>query len=323
MAAIPISGGVKRHLLLVLALSILFAGAPPLQAQQLTDKLLEDALGVNISSRSSEAGPEGIIPFFSGFNASVGTTSQHDSNSGWSSVFSPDFAYRFSRNFSADVSVPIYGYISTYENVGTRAKPVYDYAPKKGVIGDTVLSVHADAAPHAFGYDASFSLGIPSGHTTYGVGAGQVTYNFSNHIERSFGRFSPNVELGYGDTSTLVDARIRKDYISVGPLMHFQSGLGLNLPLSMWFEADAYEELPLSKDIIYSTTTKGKKKVTTATNVGPAEDNGFLVSLDLPVTPHVTFSSFYNHSLRDDSDVAGFSWTFLLKRSPRESSLLK
>ena len=52
----------------------------------------------------------------------------------------------------------------------------------------------------------------------------------------------------------------------------------------MSFEADAYEELPLAKDLVYSTTGKGKKKVTTSTNEDPAEDNGFITSLDIPLT---------------------------------------
>lgn len=314
--------GLKRSM--VFAFATLFLVVPrPSHSQVLTDKELEEASGLTFSSMSNDAGPVGIIPYLHGFNASLGTTSQHDSSSGWSSVVSPNVAYRFNRNFSADIGLPVYTYIKTYENVGTKAKPVYAYKPKRGVIGDTFLSLHADAMPYNFGYDASISLGMPTGNTAYGLGAGQVTFNLNNHIERTFGIFSPNIELGYGDTSTLVDARIRKDYISVGPLAHFQSGVGVDLPRGMWFEADVYEQLPLSKDLIYSTTTKGKKKITTVKNVGIAEDNGFLTSLDVPITPHVTLSGFYNRSLRDHSDVAGFSFTFLLKHSPRPSSLIE
>ena len=79
---------------------------------------------------------------------------------------------------------------------------------------------------------------------------------------------------------------------------------------------EAYEELPLTKDLVYSTTGKGKKKVTTSTNEGPAEDNGFLTSLDIPLSPHVTMSGFYDRSLIDHDDTAGFSFTFLLKPLP-------
>ena len=72
------------------------------------------------------------------------------------------------------------------------------------------------------------------------------------------------------------------------------------------FEAEAYEELPLDNNLVYSTTGKGKKKVTTSTNIDPAEDNGFLTSLDIPLSRRVTMSGFYNRSLRDRDDVGGF-----------------
>ena len=96
-------------------------------------------------------------------------------------------------------------------------------------------------------------------------------------------------------------------------MAHFQVGTLVSLPKGMAFEADAYEQLPTAKNLVYSTTVKGKKKVTTATNIDPSEDNGFITSLDIPVTPHMTMSGFYSRSLRDHDDVAGFSFTFLLK----------
>jgi hypothetical protein len=74
--------------------------------------------------------------------------------------------------------------------------------------------------------------------------------------------------------------------------------------------------LPFKPSTIYSTTGKGKKKVTTATTTGNAEDNGFINSLDIPVAGHVTFSGFYDRSTRNRDDVAGFSFTFLLKTPP-------
>jgi hypothetical protein len=215
--------------------------------------------------------------------------------------------------------VPLYAYINIDANVGTKAKPVYAYAAKKGAVGDTALSFHADASRYTIDYDATVTLGLPSGNTAYGLGAGQVTFNINNHFERSLGIFTPDIELGYGDSSSLVDQRVIKSYVAVGPQAHFQAGASVDLPLNMSFEADAYEELPLSQDLVYSTTGKGKKKVTTSTNEGPAEDNGFMTTLDIPLERHITLSGFYNRSLRDHDDVAGFSLTFLMKPPPAES----
>jgi hypothetical protein len=265
----------------------------------------------------NDAGPSGIIPAERGFNASIGSSSQHDSTNGWSSILNPNIAYRFNRHFSVDAGTPIYVYINVDENFGTRLKPVYGYSPKHFVAGDTTLSFEGDASALTVDYNGTFSMGLPSGNTDLGLGAGQVTYNFNNHFEKELGIFSPDIELGIGDTSTLVEQRVLKSYIAVGPMAHFQAGTSIELPWNMTFEADAYEELPLAKDLVYSTTGRGKKKVTTATNQDPTEDNGFITSLDIPISRHVTMSGFYNRSLRDHDDVAGFSFTLMLKAPPR------
>jgi hypothetical protein len=272
--------------------------------------------GVSAAATTNDSGPAGIVPAMRGFNASLGTSSQHDSSNGWSSLLTPNVAYRLNKYFSADAGVPIYMYINIDADVGTKAKPVYVYSSKKGVFGDTNLSVHLDASALTIDYNATVSMGLPSGNTDYGLGAGQVTYNINNHFEKLVGIFTPDVEIGFGDTSSLVDSRVLRSYVAVGPMMHFQAGTSLDLPMNITFEADAYEELPLSKDVVFSTTGKGKKKVTTSTNKAPAEDNGFLTSLDIPLSRHVTLSGFYNRSLRDHDDVGGFSFTFLLKAPP-------
>lgn len=299
----PFSGWLSLSLLLS---APAFAQATP--AQQ--------AGSTTASATTNDTGPAGIIPEVKGFNASLGTSSQHDSSNGWSSVLTPNIAFRFNRFFSADVGAPIYGYINVYANTGTKAKPVYAYATKHGVIGDTTLSAHAEAHPDLFDYNATVTLGLPSGNTKYGLGAGQVTYNFNNHFEHSLGFFAPDIELGITDSSALVGTRVRKSYVAVGTLAHFQAGGSFELPRHLSFDAEAYEELPLASTTIYSTTGKGKKKVTTATNAGAAEDNGFSSSLDIPLQRHVTLSGFYSRSLRNKIDTAGFSLTFLLRPPP-------
>ena len=304
------------------ALSFFVAVVPSGRAQATQPQVAEasdlnELGGLSAAAMTNDSGPAGIIPVVKGFNASMGTTSQHDSSSGWSSLLTPNVAYRLNRYISVDAGVPMYMYINIDANVGTKTKPVYVYSPKKGAFGDTSLSFHGDANALTVDYNGTVSLGLPSGNTDYGLGAGQVTYNINNHFERNFDLFTPDIEFGFGDTSALVNQRVLKSYVAVGPMAHFQAGTAVNLPLRMSFAADVYEELPLDKNLVYSTTGKGKKKVTTATNTDPAEDNGFLASLDIPLNRHVTMSGFYSRSLRDHDDVGGFSFTFLLKAPPR------
>jgi hypothetical protein len=285
------------------------------QTSQSSD--LDELGGLSAAAMTNDSGPAGIIPVAKGFNVSLGTTSQHDSSSGWSSLLTPNVAYRLDRYFSMDAGVSMYMYINIDANVGTKTKPVYVYSAKNEVFGDTSLSFHGDASFLSIDYNGIVSMGLPSGNTDYGLGAGQVTYNINNHFEKNFDLFTPDIEFGFGDTSTLVNQRVVKNYVAVGPMAHFQAGTSVDLPWRTSFEADAYEELPLDKNLVYSTTGKGKKKVTTSTNLDPGEDNGFITSLDIPLNPHVTMSGFYSRSLRDHEDTGGFSFTFLLKAPPR------
>ena len=285
------------------------------QTTQASD--LDELGGLSAAAMTNDSGPAGIIPVAKGFNVSLGTTSQHDSSSGWSSLLTPNVAYRLDRYFSVDAGASMYMYINIDANVGTKTKPVYVYSAKKEVFGDTSLSFHGDASFLSINYNGTVSMGLPSGNTDYGLGAGQVTYNVNNHFEKNFDLFTPDIEFGFGDTSSLVNQRVVKSYVAVGPMAHFQAGTAVNLPWRTSFEADAYEELPTAKNLVYSTTGSGKKKVTTATNTDPAEDNGFITSLDIPLSRHVTMSGFYSRSLRDHEDTGGFSFTFLLRPPPR------
>jgi hypothetical protein len=291
--------------------------SPASRTQPAPETEMDELAAINAAAAMNDSGPEGIIPAVRGFNASLGATSQHDSANGWSSILTPGMAYRFNRYFSVDAAVPLYGYVIVYSNVATVARPVYAYNSRNGAFGDLSLSFEGDTNSSSVAYSGTVSLGLPTGNTGYGLGAGQVTYNINNHFETSVGRFTPDIELGFGDTSSLVEQRVLKSYITVGPMAHFQAGTSVDLPRNITFEADAYEELPLARNLVYSSTGKGKKKVTTSTNTDPGEDNGFITSLDIPLSPHVTLSGFYSRSLRDHDDVAGFSFTLLLKAPPR------
>lgn len=289
------------------------------QTQENLASELDVLSSLNTAATIYDSESEGVSAAPRGFTAAFSTSTQHDSSNRWSSLLAPYMTYRLNRYFSADVGGLLYVRINIDANVGTKAKPVYAFAPKSGAFGDTTIAFHGNARMSSFDYTGSFSLGLPSGNTKYGLGAGQVTYNINHHFDRNFNHFTPDLELGFGDTSSLVDQRVLKDYISVGPMAHFQIGSSFDLPLRMYFEANAYEELPLDNNLIYSTTGSGKKKVTTATNIDPAEDNGFITSLDIPLSKTITMSGFYNRSLRDHDDVAGFSFTFILA-SPHSSA---
>ena len=255
-----------RGLLLSVASGLIFSFTltPILQAQATTASAEMDELAVLSATASiNNSGPEGIVPAARGFNLALGTSSQHDSTNGWSTILNPTVAYRLNRYFSVDASVPIFLYINIDENLGTKAKPHYEYVPKKFVFGDTSLSFEGDANKWTVDYNGTFTLGLPSGNTGYGLGAGQVTYNFNNHFDTSFGIVSPNIEIGISDTSSLINQRLTqgRSFTSAGKLAHFQAGGSIDLPFNCSFEADAYEELPIGGQLVFGSTKGHRGKV--------------------------------------------------------------
>lgn len=290
----------------------------------------ESAGSKSASSSTNDEGPAGIVPFTKGFNASLGTTNQHDSSDGWSSILTPNLAYRFNRHFSINGGLPVFGYIDVVTTKNTKnaqgviTKTISSFETHKFLLGDTTVTGAFDSHSRLFDYTLSTTMGIPTGDDANGLGAGQFTYEFNNHFEHPLGDyFTPDLELGIGDSTSLTDTRILKSYTDVGTNAHFQLGLGVSLPFNINFESDAYEDLPLGTQTVTSTTTNGKKGkqlkiITTSKQEGIGEDNGFINTLDIPLNGHITLSGFYNRSLRNRIDTAGFSLTFLLRAPPKD-----
>ncbi len=126
-----------------------------------------------------------------------------------------------------------------------------------------------------------------------------------------YGRITPNLEIGAGDSSTLVNRLVTKNYTSLGPLAHFQLGLGFDLFHGISFESDAYEQLPIGDQKIYGPSRHGNATVVTGHNV--TEDNGFTNSLDIPFGGHFTLSGYYSRSLRLHTDTAAIGLTYVLR----------
>ena len=305
------------------------AQASPAEAQgkvaRSAAELSDDDLAAAVAN---SLGPAGILPTERGYNASLITSSQHDSISGWSNVLTPSLAYRLNRVFSADVSTPIFLYLHTQSTAAQAASPggpstgfTTMSQVQHGVLGDTVIAVHAHLPPFTPVrqtplYDTVSALLIaPTGSVSDGVGAGQTTFNVTNHLEAAE-RWSPYVDLGIGTSSRVQNRRLQRDQTSRGYLANFAVGVRTLLPRRAVFALEAYEQLPLGSQQVSATKVRqgGPPETTQSTaTAGVAEDNGFNTALDLPMTPHLTLSGFYSRSLRQHEDIAGFSLTFLLK----------
>ena len=257
----------------------------------------------------------GISDSLHGWNAGATFSGVHDSVTGWATLFTPAIGYSFNDTFSIDATIPIYMY-RLADSRSAHPKPNAQLVTQRAELSDVVLGLHAQFVPHQFQYQLTGLVTAPTGDEAYGLTTGRVTFDISNYFQRSFGRITPNLEIGAGDSSTLVNRIVTKNYTSLGPLAHFQLGLGFDLFRGMSFETEAYEQLPIGDQKIYGPSRNGKATVVTGHNV--TEDNGFTNSLDIPIDRNFSVSGYYSRSLRIHSDTVAFGVTYVLRTLPPE-----
>ena len=255
----------------------------------------------------------GLSDTLHGWNAGATISAVHSSVTGWATLATPAIGYSFNDIFSIDAEIPIY-FFRLANTLSTHPKPDDKLVPRRGEFGDIVFGLHAQFIPRLFQYEITGAFTAPSGDEKYGLTTGRVTFDISNLFQRTYGRFTPNVEMGGGDSTTLVNRTVTKNYTSLGPLAHFQVGLGIDFSHGIFFESDAYEQLPIGDQKIYGPSRNGKATVVTGHNV--TEDNGFTNSLDVPLNRYITLTGYYSRSLRLHSDTSAVGISYVLRSLP-------
>ena len=160
-----------------------------------------------------------------GFTFSSNFSGNHDSSSGWSSVIDSSVRYDFSKIFGVELGMPYYlahnGYSST---VVTRLSTNPPLVTTYNALGDMYLKLHFAAPETSFGYSATITGTAPTGDTSSGISTGRPTFDLNNHFEHSFAFLAPFAELGIGDSSALINHRVRRPYTTLGPVSHYKAG---------------------------------------------------------------------------------------------------
>jgi len=299
------------HRRVALCLSLTFL-SPFAASQCSTTEINETSQQSSSFIQPAELIPEvpGLSSTLHGFNAGITFSGFHDSLTGWSTLATPAFGYSFNNIFSVDATLPIYMY-RLAESRSTHPRPNAQLVNQRGELGDLLIGIHAQFVPSRFLYQATLGLTAPTGDEAYGLTSGRVTFDLNNHVERTYGRFNPNIEIGAGDSTALVNRQVNKVYTSLGPLAHFQVGLSVDLFRNISFETDAYEQLPIGDQKIYGPSRNGKATVVTGYNV--TEDNGFTNSLDISIDPHTSLYGYYSRSLRRHNDTVGMGITWVIR----------
>lgn len=297
------------------ALACLLAAPTALHAQATPSRPPEPESVANTTPSKDSEVPDvpGLSSELHGFNAGITFSGLHDSVTGWATIVTPAVGYSFNHTFTIDVSLPIY-FFRLAPTTAARPKPKDLLIKERGETGDVFLAGHLQHPVGPFDYQATASLALPTRAAQNGLTTGRVTFDVSNRFDLALQRFSPNLEIGMGDSNTLVNHVNTQNYTELGPLAHFQAGLGVSLPLGVSFESALYEQLPVGDQKTYGPSRNGKTLIVTGRRI--AEDNGFINSLDIPLSRKVTLSTFYNRSLRFHADAVSVGITYVLRAPP-------
>jgi hypothetical protein len=271
-----------------------------------------------------------------GFSYATSFTGDHDSTTGWSTVMDSSVSYDFNRIFGVTLGMPLYlshnGYNSDVVVRGNKVPPLIT---TYNALGDLYLDLKLSAPDSWVGYQATLAGTAPTGDTSSGISTGRPTFDLNNHMEHAWGFFTPLAEFGFGDSSALVNRRVRRPYTTLGPLSHFKAGADFAFLKAFDFQVAGYEDLPVGNQKVYSHLfrklktpivlaggrVKRYRLLRVDTGDGILEDNGLSNTMTISLGKHVDLSGIYQRSLRQSLDTVQFGIGFHFGRSSGKTSL--
>lgn len=232
------------------------------------------------------------------------------STSGDGSVYEISTAagYNFSHHFGVDLSVP-YFFVGAPSAVKTNNP--------QAVPGNGIGSIGANLKwlfpGKTMNYASTIHLGAPTGDTKKGFSNGHATWNWTNHLEHSWGIFTPFIDGGIGNT--VGDAHhVKKPFMTFGYNVAFEAGTQVDAgPLS--FSASVYDVAPWGPQTVISRVFRcapgpgcsaaGKtrnRKSYLLSNVSSGDasltrDNGFNVGVEFKPMKTVNLEAAYSRSV--------------------------
>jgi hypothetical protein len=272
-----------------------------------------------------------------GFSSYTVLSQSYDSSANWTSIVDSTVSYNFNRVFAVSVGAPFYLaynqplFTSTTTPTGGTTM---QFTPISGfkAMGDTRIGLRFATPTPIIKYVATVTGTAPTGDTSIGLSTGRATADFNNHLEFDLGHFSPLLDLGIANTSTLVNM-VRRPYTTLGMLSHYKAGLGLPLGKRLNLEIAGYENLPLGLQKLYSqefnrgpgsvsSGGNGKsapiyEQVAAAFGKGFTEDNGFTTGLNADLGHFIDMGFIYDRSARQKLDSFSFSIGIRIGHAPK------
>lgn len=220
--------------------------------------------------------------------------------------------YNFNEHFGMDFGVPLY--VARVDSNSTTT------GSSGAGLGDAYINLRAKwLNPKRLNYGTNILIGAPTGNRDKGFSTGRMTVDWTNRVDRTFGRVTPFGELGFANTTGDTRAYTRA-YTSLGFVTHAQGGASFALTDKVSVGASAFAILPSGDQKIYSkVVNKGKTAVGTGSHGRSfeqnyvtsgtsdiAKDHGLSTWLDFSPNKYFDVSAGYTRSTRFDLNTFSF-----------------
>jgi hypothetical protein len=153
--------------------------------------------------------------------------------------------YNFNKYFGVDLGIPFYFVNPSSTNTAATGNGF------TAGLGNVYSDLRFSYPNPLVNYASVVTLTAPTGSKDKGLSTGRATVDWTNRLDRTFGRITPFVALGLANTITDTPFFLRP-FTSLGFASHFEGGLEGKLNPWLGVGASAYEILPSGKQTIIS-----------------------------------------------------------------------
>jgi hypothetical protein len=223
-----------KTFLTVFVFTFAFASAIPALGQNPA----ETGTGQNATHRANQASEpiQGFNAYenFRGMVNSSGTLLKLDST----------FGYDFNQYLGVFAGVPLY-FASDSSNTPGQTR-LHDAGA-----GDAYFGVDVYAPNRILNFGSTLTISAPTGSVSKGFSPGAATVDWNNRFRHTFGRLTPFVAAGVGNT--VPDSElVTRNFISLGSVSHFEEGAELQLAKPVYLGGSAFQIVPFGKQQVFN-----------------------------------------------------------------------
>lgn len=152
--------------------------------------------------------------------------------------------YDFNRHIGVFAGLPLY---FANDSSGTPGQTrVHDAGA-----GDAYFGVEVYAPNRVINYSTTLTVSAPTGSVSKGFSPGKSTIDWNNRFRHRFGRVTPFVAAGVGNT--VPDSElVTRNFISLGRVAHFEEGADFQVARRVYLGSSVYQIVPFGNQQVFN-----------------------------------------------------------------------